>query len=376
MKKHLLLLPMLLICFSVFAQLNTRTLTWDGTARQYLEYVPSVYSGETPVPVVFCLHGLGDNMTNFSQIGFDNIADTANFIVITPQALVAYYMSYEIGTSWNSGASLYGIVPNADVDDSGFLMAILDSLQNHYNIDPERVFVMGFSMGGYMTNRLGSEHGDRIKAIASVSGTFGIAFTPDPVGPISSLHFHGTADETVPYLNNTSGMDAEELVAYWVDINNASQTPEVYNYPNTKPDGLTFERYTYTGGDNDTYDCFIKVVGGEHNWYYYPNNDIDYSIEIWRFFTNSMITTGIASVEHCESTLYPNPATDFINFDIAPDSNGIKSLQICDVTGRVLCQCKANVGSNHLDVSSLPSGVYLLIVNDNESLKQFRFVKK
>ena len=69
------------------------------------------------------------------MIGMNYIADTANFILIVPQALMATYLGQELGTAWNSGASLYGITPNQNVDDVGFLMAVLDSLNNNYNID-------------------------------------------------------------------------------------------------------------------------------------------------------------------------------------------------------------------------------------------------
>ena len=64
MKRTLLLLCLALMAFTLNAQ-NMKTLTWGGQERQYLEYVPTTYSAETPAPVLFMLHGLGDDATNF-----------------------------------------------------------------------------------------------------------------------------------------------------------------------------------------------------------------------------------------------------------------------------------------------------------------------
>jgi len=102
---------------------TSKTISHGGLTREYIEYVPSVYDGSTAVPVLFCLHGLGDNMTNFSGIGMHNVADTANIIVITPQALMASVYGSEVGTAWKcrTGIALAGlhdvefpIVPETD----------------------------------------------------------------------------------------------------------------------------------------------------------------------------------------------------------------------------------------------------------------------
>jgi poly(3-hydroxybutyrate) depolymerase len=90
MKHIFTTLILAVIASALFAQTQTpRTLTWDGVVRDYIEYVPASYNPENPAPVVFCLHGLGDNMTNFSGVGFNQVANQTGWIVITPQALVA-----------------------------------------------------------------------------------------------------------------------------------------------------------------------------------------------------------------------------------------------------------------------------------------------
>ncbi|GAB4297617.1 MAG: hypothetical protein Kow0068_21800 [Marinilabiliales bacterium] len=225
----------LLINFS-YSQ-TQKTILHDGLTREYIEYVPSIYDGSSPVPLVICLHGLGDNMNNFSNLGFHQIADTANFIVLTPQALEAYVYSYNMGTAWNSGASYAGIVLNENVDDLGFIQALIDTTASLYNIDIHSVFLTGFSMGGFMCNRLACELTDKITAIASVSGTLGNTITATPSHPIPVMHIHGTADGTVPYTGNQYGNDAEQLVSFYVLNNGCDMAPDIDSIPDVVNDG-------------------------------------------------------------------------------------------------------------------------------------------
>jgi polyhydroxybutyrate depolymerase len=374
MKKFLLLAIAVVLGMQTFAQLETRTLIWDGTEREYLEYLPNGYSGEEPVPVVFGLHGLGGSMNNFYNVGMNYMADTAGFILIVPQAEEAFYGEQSIGTAWNSGASMYGIVPNEDVDDTGFLMAVLDSLESNYNIDTESVYFFGFSMGGYMCNRLACEVGDRINAIASVSGTIGNDFDPQPTDHVACLHFHGTADETVAYSSNTSGIGADSLVNFWVDFNNCDETPIVYNYEDTHSDSLTFERYLYNGGDESV--AFIKVIGGAHDWYYQPQNDIDYANEIWRFFRNRF-TDQPTSKETINSEtgiqLYPNPVHDILNIKLPKGQKA--QVTLFNSLGSLIWE-KLVDGSTSVSLNNLPEANYYVRVTTSETVETYPIMRQ
>ncbi|HOK38305.1 MAG: hypothetical protein WHW07_12115 [Bacteroidales bacterium] len=136
----------------------------------------------------------------------------------------------QIESAWNSVAGgespLIGYtILNENVDDSGFLMAILDFPENHFNIDTDSVFFIGFSMGGFMSHKMAIEHGDIITAIASVSGTIGTAIIGQtPQFKVNVLHFQGTDDSRVRYedtfFNNgigyySVGTGAEQTVEAW-----------------------------------------------------------------------------------------------------------------------------------------------------------------
>ena len=74
-------------------------------------------------------------------------------MIVIPQAI-----NEGNGTMWNAA-----LMPS-DIDDSGFLMALLDSLAVQYPVNQDSIFFTGFSMGGFMSHRMAIEHGDRINA--------------------------------------------------------------------------------------------------------------------------------------------------------------------------------------------------------------------
>ena len=93
MKGKIILKPLLFISFLVAClMLNAQgyiseTIQHDGLIREYSIYVPASYDGTTNFPLLFNLHGGGGTIA--SHIGIADmspIADTANFIVVYPQA--------------------------------------------------------------------------------------------------------------------------------------------------------------------------------------------------------------------------------------------------------------------------------------------------
>ena len=364
------------MAFFVNAQ-NLKTLTWGGQQRQYLEYVPSTYSAETPAPVLFMLHGLGDDATNFfNATNVRATAEQRGWIVVCPQALDFNLQTplggYDFGTSWNAGITvtvqleLYGmpfnfdVTVNPDADDSGFLMATLETLGEEYTIEPDSVFFAGFSLGACMSHRMAIEHGERINAIAAVSGVVGNDMQNlVPATHVDVLEIFGTSDEMISYDNaeislqsygtHSIGLPAEATVEYWRNFNQCSETAIFEEYPDLVNDGLTFEMYSYLDGTNDSRVGFIKVNNGLHRWYLGGNNDIDYTEEIAKFFTGTIDVTDIAEQNESSLSLYPNPATNFIFVETQ------NAVNIYDLCGKLVLQ-----GSGRIDVSSLPEGMYFV----------------
>ncbi|HAP70045.1 MAG TPA: hypothetical protein DCR04_10035, partial [Flavobacteriales bacterium] len=325
MKKTLLALVFIALCATTYSQQTTESWDFDGLNREYIQYVPSIYDGTEAVPLVIVLHGLGDVMSNMAQVGFHQVSDTANFIVVTPQAIVDQVISGS--TAWNSGAGAFSITLNGDVDDIGFLNAIIDSVSESYNIDQSRVFATGFSMGGFMTNRLACELNDRIASVASVAGTVGSGISCAPAQEIPVCHIHGTSDGTVGYgvagggaMDNTFGSNVSDWIALWTSSNGCGNITLEGQFPNTANDGFLVDYTEYAGCNGNSRVVHYKVNGAEHVWLG-PNNDVFYTTEIWKFFlglspTNLVASElGIGENEIASIGVYPNPTSDVLRIE-------------------------------------------------------------
>ncbi len=354
-----------------YAQWQNKGFTHQGNSRQYRVYKSPNYNASHPASLVLTLHGLGDNMTNFSSIGMNVVADTANIIVVVPQA-----MSDPLaGTAWNSGAGSSGYYPNSSINDVAFMSALIDTIKANYAINPGRVYACGFSMGGFMTQRLAIELNSKITAYASVSGTFGFGLTSyNPNKKISIAHFHGTSDGTVPFAGNPSGIGADSLIKFWVSNNQCNPTPQHTSLPNTQNDGYTVDHYTYVGGQNNTEVEFFKVTGADHVWLT-AANDISYTVEIWKFFNkHTTLTTGIyESASKDNMAIYPNPAKDQINFKLTTNASGSSyNVSICDITGREVFSSALKF-ENYLFTLSLSdlhlnTGMYLVKLKNEDKM--------
>ena len=359
-----------------------KTISWDGQQRQYLEYVPTTYSQSEATPVLFMLHGMGDDVNNFFQATrIQNVAEEQGWIVVCPQALEFSYEipmlgSQNFGTCWNVGSTvsvdfnMYGMPFNFDVtvsegvDDEGFLLATLAAIKEEYNVNQDKIFFAGFSLGGFMSHRMAINHGDIINSIAAVSGVIGNDITNlTPVANVNVLQIFGTTDEMISYDGGmislqslgsyNLGLPVEQTVEYWRAFNQCDETPIVEQYPDTYNDDLTFEMYQYLNGTNDTRVAFIKVYNGLHNWYSGTSHDIDYNTEIVKFFTNTIDVTDVAETSKEALNVYPNPANDFIIV-------GKETVSIYDLCGKLVMK-----GSGRIDVSTLTEGMYFVKSKDD-----------
>lgn len=381
MKNLLLLLVLLFVShIVVMGQYVEKKLMYGGAQRTYLQYTPTTIAPADEAPVLFLLHGLGDDINNFtSAMNLLSEAEQRGWILVFPQALNATVLTYNLGTFWNAGLSLVvmgmPISPNSNVDDVGFLMAVLDEVESNTAVDADSVFFAGFSLGGIMCHKMAVEHGDRIKGVASVAGALPQACaTATPVESISVLHIHGTGDQVLSYENAaftidpygtfSIGLGAEASVEYWRAFNQCDDIPLIEFYPDTQNDGMNFELYTYRGGNGGSRVALLKAVNGDHECYIGDSYDIDYRDEIIRFFTDKMDPTTVKSITMASSLrLCPNPASNMVHVIMGASENDI--VEVADLIGRVWMRQPLHHGG--FDVSTLPSGVYIVRMASDQS---------
>ena len=341
------LYAILMLCGPLFSQIQT--FEWQGTQRQYLIKTPSV-NRET-MPILYFLHGLGDNITRLdNEFHFQQVADEYNWAVVIPQAL-----SQSGYTMWNAGLMA------SSIDDSGFLMALLDSLAEQYPINLDSVFFTGFSMGGFMTHRMAIEHGDRITACAPVSGLITHSMSNLSAVPVRMLHIHGTSDPVVGYDGNSQyfggnlGLSVEAILNYWKNANGCVAEPVIDTFPDLKNDGLRFVRYTYEGEAELQH---IKVIGGNHTWYMSEDQyDIGYLTEIHKFFVgDGGGNVGVAEPEQNTLKLWPNPTSGCFTIEVKTATE----IEVMYVQGRCMDRYALKPGANPMDLGRLPEGLYFI----------------
>ncbi|MCE9622672.1 MAG: phospholipase [Actinomycetia bacterium] len=169
--------------------------TSDGRTRTYHLYIPSALPAGA-VPLLIALHGGTGWGTQFQRnSGFDELAEANGFLVVFPDGLGLGDNADQFRT-WNGGYCC-GTAMKQDVDDVGFINALIDAIVGEFDVDANRVFAAGHSNGGIMSYRLACELSDRIVAIGLQAGSLGIDECA-PSQPVSVLHLHGTADQNHP----------------------------------------------------------------------------------------------------------------------------------------------------------------------------------
>lgn len=358
----------------VHAQSNTlETIQHGGLTREYRLYVPAMYDGTEAVPVVFNLHGYTSNAQQQELYGnFTAIADTANFIVVHPE-----------GTLDGSGKQWWNAFDAPSPDDVGFVSAMIDELDQNYNINLNRVYSTGMSNGGFMSFELACSLGNRIAAIASVTGAMPVGKfnTCNAPKPTPIMQIHGTNDPTVPYNGNGTMESIEDIVDFWVNQTNCNPTPTVTNVPDIDmSDGSTAEHYLYTGGDQNTTVEHYKIINGGHTWPGAPvdigvtNHDIDASIEIWRFFSQYRLDDLLSTEEQQPKEvfkLYPNPSKGTVNLEL---DKSVSSFVVIDALGREILK-KEDVQINET-IQISQKGVYFIHFEGDTGFVTKRFFIK
>ena len=170
--------------------------------RQYKVHVPPGYKPDVPAPVVFCIHGLGQDALLFCVTGaaMNTKSDEAGFVMVMPNG-------YK--NSWNAGTCC-GDASTEQLDDVALFRAIFAEVGKHVNIDLDRVYATGLSNGGYMSYRLACDAADIFTAVAPGAAAIGTNdigggtntasdFTAcTPSQPVSVLDMHGTEDPLDP----------------------------------------------------------------------------------------------------------------------------------------------------------------------------------
>ncbi|HEY2747695.1 MAG TPA: PHB depolymerase family esterase [Polyangia bacterium] len=258
------------------------TLMVGGVARTVEVHVPAAYDATKPTPLVINFHGYTSN--GMQQAAISNMsakADAAGFVVAYPEGTGS-------PTGFNAGACC-GTAAQDMVDDIGLTRAIIVEATTRLCLDGKRVFVTGFSNGGFMSHRIACELADVVAAVAPVSGVLGIPATScTPVRPISVMDFHGMSDTTVPYAGSTQDgwPSVPDTLAGWAMRDKCTDAMPAQTYQNGD---ATCATYSHCAAGVEVTLCTIS--DGGHAWPGSPvplpgtTQSLSATDAMWTFFT-------------------------------------------------------------------------------------------
>ncbi len=343
----------------------SQTIQYDGLTREYSIYVPASYDGTTSFPLLFNFHG-GNGVISDWQTTADMgpIADTADFILVYPQAR----------PDPSDGNSLNWLPKTPGTfDDVPLISALIDTIASNYQIDQNRIYACGYSLGGDMSFEVGCKLNNRIASIAPVSRT--MQANPSsfcaPVHPTGVLTILGTDDFISPYGGYPGYyLSAEETHNYWAIHNNCNTTAIM------SAASASVERYTWSTASGCAYVEELKVIGGGHDWPgSFGNMTIDANEEIWQFVSrydiNGLIGCETTSINENNSThenykVHPNPFNTEITIDIGFLEE--KEFRLYNPIGELVLSGVLNSQISIIDLSSLAPNVYILNI-ENQSIR-------
>lgn len=189
------------------ASSREQSMDFGGRRRWWLVHEPAT-SATGPLPVVLVLHGGGGHPANAEAMsGMSELSDREGFLAVYPAGTGLFRRRL---LTWDSG-NCCGYAMKEEVDDSGFLAALIERLVKEKRADPKRVFMTGMSNGAMMTQRFACEHADLVTAIAPVAGQLNVPKC-EPSRPVAVLMIHGLADEHAPYAGGTGKKSVKDRV--------------------------------------------------------------------------------------------------------------------------------------------------------------------
>lgn len=285
------------------------SITEGGRERTFRLYVPASHHRSRPAPLFIALHGGGGTgaaMERLTDGGLNRLAVRDGFIVVYPDGVERH---------WNDGRGVSDYRAHREnIDDVGFISALIDHLAQTHGIDRSRVYAAGISNGGLFSQRLARELAPRIAAIGvvAISMSDKIALMRAPARPVSVVLIPGTDDPLVPWAGGDLGfagsrrkvgtvLSVAETVAAWVSLNRCSPSPAVTREPDRSPqDGTRVRREAYGPCGDGSEVVLYAVEGGGHTWpggwQYLPerfvgrtSRDIDANEILWSFFRKQAI---------------------------------------------------------------------------------------
>ena len=221
-------------------------LTDDGKEDTWYEYIPTSYDPTKKTPLVISLHG--GLMTGWGQAIYTSwtmMAETHDFIVAFPDASEGRVWCVQWG-KWrfdgSAGTHENEVPPPganpapenaAENRDVRLILGLIACMKGKYNIDEERIYLQGMSMGNLMTALFSRNFGH---LLAGAAGSGCASFTNllfEPDGTVKNKGGHLPVWQSRPEKNDIPPDKEESLFVnkynryYWMKLNACEPLPQI-----------------------------------------------------------------------------------------------------------------------------------------------------
>ncbi len=320
-----------------FAQTNvTLTLQVAGATRSCVVHVPS---GVEKPPLVFFVHG-----ATGSGAGFRN--DTKGDVTADREKFIAAYPS----ASSNGGSGTWD-----DMQGTGnfpFFQAVIDTLDARYKIDRNRIYMTGFSQGGFISFAAACFYSDVFAAVAPVSGH-----------TMTSCKLKRPVPMFMTFGGNEGAASFLKDLDYWLNLNTCPSTSTIARpYPASNPNSKV-TRVSYASCAQGASVLMDSISGQGHQW---PGtNNLNQADEVWAFFKqyslNSATGVRLEKLGGAREAISVSYAAGIVRLNGIGDDSRV---QVTDTKGRLVTTVARR--QNQIAFTNMPSGLYVVAVRGSD----------
>jgi len=243
----------------------------DGLERRFTLFTPENLDDFTgPRPLIVVIHGIASTdklVIEKSSQTFNRLAAEFGFVVAYPNGLTRAW-------DLDEGIASSLLIPRRN--DLKFIEQVIAVTAERVQVDSNRIFAAGFSLGGQMGFALACKRPGLLRAIATVAMPLP-GFLQDDCRtgpPLGVALFHGTDDAWVPYNGGTfpiglrardNYLSHEHTVQYFLRRNGCDADLFETRFFDEKDDKTSVLQRSWTDCD-DAPVISYTIIGGGHAW--------------------------------------------------------------------------------------------------------------
>jgi polyhydroxybutyrate depolymerase len=329
-----------------FAQTKqTLSIQVGGKKRSCNIYVPA---GISKPPVVFFMHGATGSGGNFEN-------ETKGDVTAAREKFIALYPSASSDGSGGTWADMMGTT------DFPFYLAVLDTMDARYKVDRSRVYMTGFSQGGFISFVAGCMYSDVFAAVAPVSGHVS-GTTCTLKRPVPMFMTFGAQEGAASFLKDRDA---------WLKLDKCPSTETLIKpYPASNPNSKAV-RAAYGPCDQGSQVLVDSIIGQGHQWP--SSSNLVQADEVWNFFKQFSLS-GTSGV-HPQKT-----AAGRGSFSAAYAAGIVRLAGVGENSRVVVTDTKGNriaiasANQNQFSFKNRPSGVYVVRVSGSAGPLTSKFI--